>query len=419
MDKHRSYDAEHALRLKLTAVKIWGFIGAVIIAAMVVVAMGSISSVLLFLCTGCLVAYVASPLVTWLDEHKVPRGWAAICGVIVVTLGVVVLFALLIPLFFSQMTDLLRDLPARIGSMGRWFSGLESDNEILRQLSSYVDVAQVVGTVQGMLSKLVTTLLSAIGNGVVPIVGNTAQVVFTVFLGLVLAYWVARDYPKINNEICRLLGPERAGGYRLVLAVVSRSVGGYLRSTVINSLIQGVLAGLGFMLAGHPYASIMGVLSGVLNLIPVVGPTISAAIATVVALFYSPVMAFWTIVVSVLSQNITDNVIVPKINQSTMQIHPVMSLTALMLGSALLGTVGMVVALPLCAVAKSLFVFYFEYKTGKQVVALDGALFRGEPHRDADGNPVPELDALGDAAGQLAQDLPETGADAPGPEASA
>ena len=81
--------------------------------------------------------------------------------------------------------------------------------------------------------------------------------------------------------------------------------------------------------------------------------------------------------------NITDNVIAPKINQSTMQVHPVLSLTALVVGSTFGGAAGMIVALPLVAVIKSLFIFYFETRTGEQIVSYEGALFRGAPFRDA------------------------------------
>ncbi|MFR2950702.1 MAG: AI-2E family transporter [Collinsella intestinalis] len=112
----------------------------------------------------------------------------------------------------------------------------------------------------------------------------------------------------------------------------------------------------------------MGILSGILNIIPVVGPSISAIIATLIALVYSPIMAIWTMV-AMLSQNITDNVIAPKINQSTMQVHPVLSLTALVVGSTFGGAIGMIVALPLVAVIKSLFIFYFETRTGEQIVS--------------------------------------------------
>ena len=135
-------------------------------------------------------------------------------------------------------------------------------------------------------------------------------------------------------------------------------------------MIQGFLAFLGFALVGHPYAAAMGILSGVLNIIPVVGPSISAITASLIALFYSPMMAIWTMVVAMLSQNVTDNVIAPKINQSTMQVHPVLSLTALIMGSTLGGTMGMVIALPIAAVLKSLFIFYYETKTNKRISFL-------------------------------------------------
>lgn len=389
-------------RAKLACVKIWAVVGVIVVAVAALTVLGHLSSVLMFLSVGCIVAYVASPLVNWLAAHRVPRGLAAIVGVLVVATGVVLLFALLIPLFLSQMTDLLSSLPAKISEMGHWVSSLQQDHELLSRLGAYVDVDSMVKSVQATLTSAVTGMLSAIGTGIVPAVGNFASMVFIVFLGLVLAYWIALDYPTINREICLALGERRSEDYRVLVAVISRSVGGYLRSTVIDSLIQGTLAFVGFCIVGHPYAGIMGVLSGVLNFIPVVGPSISAIVATGVALFYSPSMALGTMVAAMVAQNVTDNVIVPRINQTTMQIHPVLSLVALMIGSTLLGTLGMIVAIPLCAIAKGLFIFYFESRTGTQVVSYDGALFKGTPYHDAEGRPVPACDALGD--GRFAPD---------------
>ncbi len=399
---------QRAARVRLACLRVWTVVGAILVAAVVLMALGRLSSVLLFLATGCLIAYVASPLVNWLARHRVPRGVASILGVIVVALVVVLLFSLIIPLFFAQMTDLLRDLPARISEMGSWLAGLEREHDILKQVGEYVDTGSLISSLQSILSGLVSALLGAISNGLVPAVSNIASAVFTVFLGLVFAFWLVCDYPRINDEICLVLGPSRSENYRVTLAVVSRSVGGYLRSTLIDSIIQGSLACVGFMLAGHPYAGLMGVLSGVLNFIPVVGPSISAIVATGVALFYSPVMACWTMGAAMVAQNVTDNLIVPRINQSTMQIHPVLSLLAIMIGSALLGPLGMVVAIPLCAIAKGLFVFYFETRTGEQIVSYDGALFKGTPFHDASGNPVPASDALGEERFAESEILPAT-----------
>ena len=96
------------------------------------------------------------------------------------------------------------------------------------------------------------------------------------------------------------------------------------------------------------------------------------------------------------AQNVTDNVVSPKVMQSSVQIHPAMNLAALVVGSTLMGAIGMVVAIPLCAALKGLFVFYFEKSTGRALVAYNGAIFQGTPFRDDDGEPVPAFDALGD-----------------------
>lgn len=391
------HDTSHAERVaRITFFNIWIVIGAIIIASVALNLIGSLSSVLLFLSVGCLSAFVASPIVNWLERHRVPRGAGALIGLIVVMVGLILLFALVIPMVTGQLIDLLRDAPSKFSALGAWVVRMESKYAVVEHLNDIVQLDSIFTAAQDIVNQALSGLLAAVRDGIVPMVNNIASTVFIVFLGFVLAFWLACDYPRINEEICRVLPEGKADDYRLMVAVVSRSVGGYLRSTVINSVIQGFLAFVGFTIVGHPYAGAMGVLSGVLNIIPVVGPSISAALASLIALVYSPIMALWTMVMAMLSQNITDNVIAPKINQSTMQVHPVLSLTALVVGSTFGGAAGMIVALPLVAVIKSLFIFYFETRTGEQIVSYEGALFRGAPFRDAQGNPVPAFDALGD-----------------------
>lgn len=391
------HDTSHAERVaRITFFNIWIVIGVIIIASVALNLIGSLSSVLLFLSVGCLSAFVASPIVNWLERHRVPRGAGALIGLIVVMVGLILLFALVIPMVTGQLIDLLRDAPSKFSALGAWVVRMESKYAVVEHLNDIVQLDSIFTAAQDIVNQALSGLLAAVRDGIVPMVNNIASTVFIVFLGFVLAFWLACDYPRINEEICRVLPEGKADDYRLMVAVVSRSVGGYLRSTVINSVIQGFLAFVGFTIVGHPYADAMGVLSGVLNIIPVVGPSISAALASLIALVYSPIMALWTMVMAMLSQNITDNVIAPKINQSTMQVHPVLSLTALVVGSTFGGAAGMIVALPLVAVIKSLFIFYFETRTGEQIVSYEGALFRGAPFRDAQGNPVPAFDALGD-----------------------
>ena len=381
---------------KAAFVSVWTVIGAAIIFFAVLKLLGVLSGTLLFLSIGAIAAFVASPIVNLLERRGLPRGFAALAGILFVLVALLVLFGFAIPFAMAQVASILRDAPSWLSALGSWLVELESKYAVFEHLSNTVQLDSLLKSLGDLFNQVLSGLLSTFRDGVVPMVSNIASTVFIVILAFVFAFWLVLDYPRINEEICSVLGENRALDYRLMVAVVSSSVGGYLRSTLINSVIQGFLACLGIALVGHPDAAAMGILSGVLNIIPVVGPSISAITASLIALFYSPMMAIWTMVVAMISQNVTDNVIAPKINQSTMQVHPVLSLTALIMGSTLGGTMGMVIALPIAAVLKSLFIFYYETKTNKQIVSYDGALFKGTPYLDHDGTPVPAFDALGD-----------------------
>ena len=316
--KHDTARAERLMRT--TFLNIWIVIGVIIICAVVFQLIGSLSNVLIFLSVGAISAFMASPIVNFLERRGLPRAGGALIGLLVVIVGFVLLFALVIPMVTGQLIDLLRDAPAKLAALSSWAMRMENKFAIVEHLNDVVNIESLFASAQDMINQALSGLLSAVRDGIVPMVNNIASMVFTVFLGFVLAFWLACDYPRINEEICRILPEDKADDYRLMVAVLSRSVGGYLRSTLINSVIQGFLAFVGFMIVGHPYAITMGILSGILNIIPVVGPSISAIIATLIALVYSPIMAIWTMVMAMLSQNITDNVIAPKINQSTMQV---------------------------------------------------------------------------------------------------
>ena len=192
------------------------------------------------------------------------------------------------------------------------------------------------------------------------------------------------------------MGEDRETSYRFMIAILSSSVGGYMRGMIITSFVGGLLAFIGFVVIGHPYAALMGVVTGLFHLIPVIGPWFSSVIACLLAFFTAPMLALWTLIVTVVAQNVTDNIVSPKVMQSAVQVHPAMSLTALVVGSSLMGALGMVVAIPLCAALKGLFVFYFEKETKRQLVTYDGAIFKGTPFRNEQGEPVPAFDALGD-----------------------
>lgn len=379
-----------------TALRIWSVIGVIIIAAAFLNVLGVLSPVVEFFAVGALVAFTEAPIVNYLEHKGVPRGLGALFGLIVVVAAVVGFVAVISPVLFNQMTEILSKLPTQMRYVGDALSDLLQRFKSIKSTPLGMNLDSTLDSLTSTSTRYVTKMAGDLGRGMFPFISAFASQLFVIFLGLVLAYWLACDYPRMHREIATILGEDKEVDYRFMVAVLSRAVGGYMRGMVVTSIIGGVLAFVGFIVIGHPYAALMGLLTGIFHLIPVVGPWISSAFATVLALIFSPMLGLATLVVTVIAQNVTDNVISPKVMQSSVQVHPAMSLTAIVVGSTLMGPIGMVIAIPLSAALKGLFIFYFENETERQLVSYEGAIFKGTPFHDADGKPVASYDALGD-----------------------
>lgn len=381
---------------RLRLVRVWTAIGFILVFIFAVWGLGYLAPAIEFLAVGIIVGFICSPIVNWLEGKGMGRALGAILALVFVLGVAVAVVSVLGPAFTEQLSTLLERVPGYFREMQEWVRSLferygSADTADLQQ--------NMTGMLEGlstMGSRFATDMASQVSSGILPNLMNMVNIMFMFFLGLVLAYWLARDYPKIVRELAIIAGPEHQDDLMLLLAVASRSMGGYMRGIVITSIVGGALAFIGFTIVGQPYAPLMGILTGLLHFIPVVGPWISAAIATVTALFVSPICAFWTLVAGIVAENVTDNVVSPVVMRSAVQVHPALSLLAIVVGSSLGGAVGMAISIPVSAAIKGVFIYYFETRTGRQLVSRTGALFQGTPYRHADGSPAPSCDALDD-----------------------
>lgn len=381
---------------RTAAFRVWTVVGLIIIGIALLNVFGVLAPVIEFLAVGSLIAFVASPIVNSLEHRGVSRGIGSLVGLVVVLAVIACVVMVIVPIFTEQVMEILTRLPGQLRMLGDLASQIAHDFKALSQGTWASDIDTMLSSLADAASRFVTQLAGDVGKGMVPFISQFASQIFVVFLALVLAYWLARDYPVIHREIGTIVGEDRETSYRFMIAILSSSVGGYMRGMIITSFVGGLLAFIGFVVIRHPYAALMGVVTGLFHLIPVIGPCFSSVIACLLAFFTAPMLALWTLIVTVVAQNVTDNIVSPKVMQSAVQVHPAMSLTALVVGSSLMGALGMVVAIPLCAALKGLFVFYFEKETKRQLVAYDGAIFKGTPFRNEQGEPVPAFDALGD-----------------------
>lgn len=393
--KHQNF-SDSVQKWKQRGLMVWTVIGLAALFALALYVLGILGQAVELLAIGAIVAFVCSPVTNWLEDRGVPRGLSALIA-LVLTLIVLVGFLILIaqPLVF-ELTTLLRNAPSyasQIGAMARefWQNFDTQSNPAVRQtVELAIEQASSIGisVASGILSWLST---SALGN-----ISSMANQLMVFFLGLVLAYWLAKDYPVIVREMAIIAGPQKENEFRLILAILSRSTSGYMRGTIITSAINGILVYFGCLILGNPYAALIGMVTGIFHIIPVVGPVFSAGIALILSILVDPVMTVWTIVILVVAQNVVDNVLSPLVMATSVKVHPGLSLVGIVIGSALGGVVGTILAIPLTAALRGIFVYFFEKYSGRQIVSPNGALFNSTQYVDETGAILPEYDALGD-----------------------
>lgn len=339
--------------------------------------------------------------VNTLEKKGIPRVW----GACVSFLLLVVVLGFLFWLLFSpnlglggQFASLIETIPGQINDLTKWL------NQIYAQYSYIFQDDQINSWINDTLHSVggwFSSIASVSAEGVMTAGSSVANTALILGFSFVVSFWVLIELPALGREIKRLFGPRFQDDLSIIYLTGTRVMGGYIKGTLLQCLLIGVGCGIGYAVMGIPSAAALGAITGILNIIPVIGPWLGGAVAALISLFVSPLIALISLIYTIVIQQVVYTFISPKIMGNSVDIHPALVILALMTGSALgfavsgfLGSiVGMLVSIPAVAAAKSLFVYYFEKKTGRVIVAKDGVIFKGEPS-GTEANPV--ADATGE-----------------------
>jgi predicted PurR-regulated permease PerM len=163
-------------------------------------------------------------------------------------------------------------------------------------------------------------------------------------------------------------------------------MGGFFRGQLLVAFIVAVMSSLGLALIGLPYWAVVGVIAGFFNLVPLIGPFVGAVPAIIIALaLRTPATALLVIVVLTVVQQIDNHFISPNVMRWSVKLHPVTVMLTLIVGAALAGFFGMLVAVPIVASIKVVVVHLWRTRVpwGEEVFAEGGTSDRGPPHLEA------------------------------------
>ncbi|KAB1650852.1 AI-2E family transporter [Adlercreutzia muris] len=398
----RSLTARQA-KARIRFLDLWSVIAAIGLLGGIVWLMGILSVPVAILIWTLIIVFCLRGIVNGLERVHVNRAIGTTVAYVVMALVIAVVgFLLFSPMFGlnAQFNDLLTSMPHYVDAVIAW------GNDIyVRYAPVFEDdtVKSLIAEAQKAAASWAAGIAQGSANGVVAFGTTLANGLMAFGFGLVIAFWVLMELPAIGRETRRLIGPKHAGDAEFFHATFTRVMGGYIKGTLFQCAIIGVGCGVLFGFIGVPNAAVLGLITGVMNIIPIIGPWIGGALAAIVAIFSGPMTAAIALIGTIVIQQLVYTFISPKIMANSVDIHPALTLFALMVGSALGGAmsgllgslVGMLASIPLVAVAKSVFVYYFEKRTGRHLVAEDGVFFKGTPANAEEVNPIADATAPG------------------------
>lgn len=359
----------------------WALVGMLVLAAAATFALVKISSALVPFGLALIIVFLLRSPVAMLERRGLKRGLAvAVCYVAI--LGALVVAGLfIVPPLVDQVRQFLDAFPRYYDKVLHLWEQLQQQYSAVAW-PAWLDQA-LVG-IRDELAKQLAAWSTNLAKEIFSVGGGALTFLLNGFLALVVAFWLLKDMEVIKREFVMLAGPKRREEASVVMGKVSTVLSGYLRGQAIVSAVTAVIVTIGFTILGVPYALVLGLLAGALNVVPWFGPLVAEIISAIAAAFVSPWLALGAVLVVMGAQQITDMFITPRVMSEQVDLHPVLVIFSLLTGAALAGIVGMVLAIPVAAIAKGLFVYYFEKWAESRLATENGALFRSAAPCEAD-----------------------------------
>jgi predicted PurR-regulated permease PerM len=291
-----------------------------------------------------LVAIGLSPLVNAIEQkrlvrQRVPR-WAAILVIYLSLIGAIVgVGILVIPPIVAQSRELGMELPRLLHQGQQW---LIDRGVLSREITAQEAVQQTGGSAPDAVGILVGAVFGFVGG------------VFGLVTILVLAFYLMVDGENLVALFVRLFPHMRRARVEDACRRVTSKVSAWLGGQLLLALIIGSTAALGLFLLGVPFFYVLALIAGIGEIIPIVGPILSAVPAIAVALSVSPTLALGVIAFFFAQQQLENHILVPKIMQRQVGISAVTVIIALLIGGSLLGIVGAILAVPTAAILQVL-----------------------------------------------------------------
>lgn len=303
------------------------FLAAIIIIALFWLAI-ELSGILIIIFISFIIMAALSPFSDFLTRKRIPRILSVIIPYTITIAILVLLIFPLIPFFISQIELLFVNFPKYVGQVARTFN-------------LNIDVSNVKNVFESDLGSLSKNALS--------VTGKIFSGFFSTLTVLVISFYLMLQREMLKKQLIALWPKKYQDQALKTMVQIENKIGWWLQGQLVLSFTIGFFTWLGLTILGLPFALSLGLLAGILEIVPTIGPIVSAIPAIIVALTISPGLAISVVIFYILLQALENHILVPKIMQKAVGLNPIVVIIGVLIGSKFLGILGALLAVPFIA----------------------------------------------------------------------
>lgn len=319
----------------------------VIIIALVLLIFFRLGGLVCTLIISVVLSYLLNKPMTMLEKHM-KRIWALLIIFGILAGLAFFFFYYMVPMFFRQATELVGFVPQVLKASGALFDSFGK--------SAGEPLAGILNQAFAGFNDRVAVWL---GNATIALAqGGSSSIGWALLLPVFVLYFM-KDREFFIDQINYLIPIKYRGDLHALYLSIDKAVGQFLRGQMLVSFSVAVMTSIGLLIIGVPSAPLLGLICGLCNLVPYIGPFIGAVPVALVSVILGWKTMLFSVLVILIVQQLDNMIISPKIIGDSIRIHPVYILIAIIAGSGLFGIMGLLLALPALIILKEITLFVF------------------------------------------------------------
>lgn len=294
--------------------------------------------------------YLINPLINVLESKLHINRIISIAFVFIIILALLIWGVMsLIPFVQSQVDSLVKNWPQYWDSLNKSLQNMFSDPKlhIVKER-----LATTNASITKSFEKSMSQILPQTMNNLSSAVSVLTNVVMILLTAPFILFFMLKDDKKFKVSVVKFVPNRLKKSVSDMLSEISQSLSSYITGQLTVAFWVAVMFFVGYLIIGQRYALILGIVAGILNLIPYVGSALALIPSLVIAAFIAPSMVIKVLIVFAVEQTIETRVISPIIVGNKMQMHPVTTILVLLVSAGLYGLVGMIAGIPIFAILK-------------------------------------------------------------------